>query len=108
MINTFSRLYVKLLNIYTTQFYNLLVDQKKRINVLNRPENLTLDFHEDDWWPMPPLKCDEEVKLQPQKTIAERVKLHLRKKNRKRIKSLDSKQIVNYTSNIISAKKSRK
>ena len=57
---------------------------------------------------MPPLKCDEEVKLQPQKTIAERVKLHLRKKNRKRIKSLDSKQIVNYTSNIISAKKSRK
>ena len=48
MINTFSRLYDKLLNIYTTQFYNLLVDQKKRINVLNRPENLTLDFDKDD------------------------------------------------------------
>ena len=108
VINTFSTLYDKLLNIYTTQFYNLLVDQKKRINVLNRPENLTLDFDEDDLWPMPPLKCDEEVKLEPQETIAERVKLHLRKKNSNRFKSLDSKQIVNYTSNIISTKKSRK
>ena len=57
---------------------------------------------------MPPLKCDEEVKLEPQETIAEKVKLHLRKKNSNRIKSLDSKQIVNYTSNIISTKKSRK
>ena len=84
VINTFSRLYDKLLNIYTTQFYNLLVDQKKRINVLNRPENLTLDFHEDDLWPMPPLKCDEEVKLEPQETIAERGKLHLRKKKQEK------------------------
>ena len=64
VINTFSTLYDKLLNIYTTQFYNLLVDQKKRINVLNRPENLMLDFDKDDLWPMPPLKCNEEVKLE--------------------------------------------
>ena len=57
---------------------------------------------------MPPLKCDEEVKLEPQETIAERVKLYLRKKNRNRIKSLDSKQVANHTSNITSTKKSRK
>ena len=57
---------------------------------------------------MPPLKCDEEVKLEPQETIAERVKLYLRKKNKNRIKSLDSKQVANHTSNITSTKKSRK
>ena len=69
MIDTFSRLYDKLLNIYTTQFDNLSVDQKKRINVLNRPENATLDFDEDDLRPMPPLKVDEEVKLDPEETF---------------------------------------
>ena len=34
----------KLLNIYTTKYDNLPEDQKKKVNVLNRPENLTLDF----------------------------------------------------------------
>ena len=33
---------------------------------------------------MPPLKCDEEVKLEPQETIAERGKLHLRKKKQEK------------------------
>ena len=69
MINTFSKLYDKLLNIYTTQFDNLSVDQKKRINVLNRPENVTLDFDEDDLQPMSPLKVDKEVKLEPEETF---------------------------------------
>ena len=52
--------YYELLNIYATQYDGLLIAQKKLINVLNRPENLTLDFyldeHEDEYdlSPMPP------------------------------------------------------
>ena len=44
VINASSKLYDKLLNIYATQYYNLSEDQKKKINVLNRPEDLILDF----------------------------------------------------------------
>ena len=47
MINTASTLYDNLLNIYTTQYDNISEDQNKKINVLNRPENLTHDFMED-------------------------------------------------------------
>ena len=47
MINTASTLYDNLLNIYTTQYDNISEDQKKKINVLKRPENLTRDFIED-------------------------------------------------------------
>ena len=50
-----------LLNIYTTQYDNVSDDQKKKINVQNRPESVTLDFVEDDLPPMPPLKGDEEL-----------------------------------------------
>ena len=59
-MNITSKLYDKLLNVYTTQFDNLWEDQKKRINVLNRPENLTLDFDEDDFTSMLPVEGDEE------------------------------------------------
>ena len=47
MINTASTLYDNLLNIYTTQYDNISEDQKKKINVLKRLENLTRDFIED-------------------------------------------------------------
>ena len=48
-INTASKLYDKLLNINTTQYDNLSEHEKKNINVLNRPENLALDFVEDNY-----------------------------------------------------------
>ena len=40
-------------------------------NVLNRPEKLTLGFTEEN---LPPLEGDEEVKLEPEETVVERVK----------------------------------
>ena len=61
MINIAFKLYNKLLNIYTTQNDNLSEGQKKEINVINRPENLTLDFTENDLQPLPSLEGDEEV-----------------------------------------------
>ena len=39
VINATSKLYVKILNIYTTHYNKLSEDQKKRVNVVNRPEN---------------------------------------------------------------------
>ena len=65
MINIAFKLYDKLLNIYTTQNDNLSEDQKKEINVINRPENLTLDFAENDLQPLPSLEGDEEVTWEP-------------------------------------------
>ena len=87
MINTASKLYNKLLNICTTQYDILSEDQKKKTNVLNGPENLTLDFVEDDLPPMPPLEGDEEVKLEPEESIVERVKLNPRKRKEKKKKT---------------------
>ena len=57
---------------------------------------------------MTPLEDNEEVKLEPEETIAERIKLNprKRKKNKNSIKNIDSKQAVNQTSNIISTNKS--
>ena len=52
----------KLLNIYTTQYDKLSEYLNKRVNVLNRPESLTLDFDEDDL----PLEGNEEVKFEPE------------------------------------------
>ena len=45
---------------------------------------------------MPPLEGNEEVKSEPKETIVERTKLkpQKKKKNRNRIKNLDSKQII--------------
>ena len=65
----------KLLNIYTTQYGKLSEYSKKRVNVLDRPESLTLDFDEDDL----PLEGDEEVKFEPEEIIVERIKLNRRK-----------------------------
>ena len=48
---------------------------KKRVNVLNKPEMLILDFDEDDLPPLPLLEGDE-VKLETQENIAERIKLN--------------------------------
>ena len=76
VINTTSKLYDKLLNIYTTQYGKLSEDSKKRVNVLKRSECLTLDFDEDDL----PLEGDEEVILGPGETIAERIKLNPQKR----------------------------
>ena len=57
---------------------------------------------------MTPLEDNEEVKLEPEETIAERIKLNpwKRKKNKISIKNINSKQAVNQTSNIISTNKS--
>ena len=64
MSNTAFELNEKLLNIYTTQYDKPPADWKKRINVLNRPEMLTLDFDEHDL----PQESDKEViKLEPEK-----------------------------------------
>ena len=65
MINIAFKLYNKLLNIYTTQNDNLSEGQKKEINVINRPENLTLDFAENDLQLLPSLEGDEEVTWEP-------------------------------------------
>ena len=72
-------------------------DQKEKTNVLNRPENLTPDFVEDDLSPMPPLEGDEKLKFKPEETIAERLKLNprKRKKSRNRFNNLDFKQPIN-------------
>ena len=41
---------------------------------------LILDFDDDDCLPIPPAEDEEEVKLQPEETIAARIKLNPRKK----------------------------
>ena len=59
MLATASELYNKLLNIYATQYDNFWKAQKKKIDVLNKPGNLTLDLYldkDEDYLPlMPPL-----------------------------------------------------
>ena len=59
------------------------------------PENLAIDLNldedEDDLLPMSALEDDEEVKLESEETVAERIKLN--NFNGNRIKNLDSKQI---------------
>ena len=84
MIAKTSELYDKLLSIYKTQYDKLTKAQKKRINVQSIPENLPIDLYldedEDDLPPIPALEGDEKVKLEPEETIAERMKLNPRKK----------------------------
>ena len=50
--------------------------RKKKINIINRSENLTLDFDEDDLPQILPLEDDEEIKLEPEESFDERVKLN--------------------------------
>ena len=83
MINTASKLYAKLLNIYKTQYNKLSEDSKKIITALSKPEMLSLDFIEDGLPPMPPLEGDKETKLEPEETIPEIVKLNPWKRKNK-------------------------
>ena len=76
MINTASKLYAKLFNIYKTQYDKLSEDSKKMITALSKPEMLSLDFIEDGLPPMPPLESDKKTKLEPEVIIAEIVKLN--------------------------------
>ena len=59
---------------------------------------LILDSDKDELPPIPSLKGDEEVKTEPEKTIAERIQLNPKssenKNNRNRIKNLDSKKYL--------------
>ena len=74
MIDTASKLCDNLLNIYATRYDKFSENLKKRINVLNKPEMLILDFDRGDLPPMPAVEGDEEVKVEPEETIAERKK----------------------------------
>ena len=87
VFNTALELYNQLLNIYKTQNDQLTKAQKKRIKVQNVPiglylENLSTDLYldEDDLPPMPALKGDENVELEPEETTAQRIKLNSRKR----------------------------
>ena len=62
-------------------------------------ENLPIDFYldENDLPLVLPLEGDEEVKLDPEETIAQRVKLYpwKLKKWRNKVESIESKQTIN-------------
>ena len=53
--------------------------------------------------PMPPLEIDEEVKLEPEETIAERIKLNPRKRKtaRTRLKILTPNNLLTRLPNIV-------
>ena len=74
MFDKALELYNKLLNIYKTQYDKLTKAKKKRIKV-----DLYLD--EDNLPPITALEGDEEVKLDPEETIAEIIQLKKKKKN---------------------------
>ena len=61
-----------------TQYDQLTKAQKKRIKVQNVPGNLLFNLYldEDDLPPMPSLEEYEEVNLEREETIAERMKLN--------------------------------
>ena len=93
-------LYDKLRNIYKSQYDKLTKVQKKRIKVQIMPKSLPIDLYldedGDDLPQMPPLGDDEEVKLEPEDTIAKRAKLSPHKRyNRNKIKNINSKQTIN-------------
>ena len=77
VINSAPKSYDKLLNKYETQYNNLPRNKKKMINVINKPGMLSPDCIEYD---LAPLEGDEEVKLEPEETTPERVKLNPRKR----------------------------
>ena len=73
MLTTAHELYDKPLNIYKTQQDKLKKVYQKKMRVQNIPENLPIDLYlgENDLPPIPVLESDEEVKLEPEETIAE-------------------------------------
>ena len=83
MIDTASKLCDNLLNIYATRYDKFSENLKKRINVLNKPEMVILDFDRGDLPPMLAVEGDEEVKVEPEETIAERKKSKSSKKKKK-------------------------
>ena len=86
------------MEIHATLNHFLILFKFKRIKKINAEELLERDdVKNEDLSDMPPLEVDEEqVKSEPEETIAERVKLNLQKnlKNMNRIKNLDSKQTI--------------
>ena len=80
-------LYNKILN-SKNDYYKPLKAKKTGIKVKNLLKELSIDVYladykdedEDDLLPMPPLEGGEEVKLEPEETIAERVKLNPKKR----------------------------
>ena len=81
VISSVSRLYDKVLNIYTTQYEKFSEDLKKMVNILNKAEILIPDF-DRDYLPSIStlLEGDEEVKLESENIIAEIIKLSPRKR----------------------------
>ena len=85
---------------YASQYSKFSDDLKKRVNDLNKTKILILDFNfdegEDVLPPMPPLDDYEEVKLEPEETIAERIKLNPRKRKNTgtRLKILSPDQLL--------------
>ena len=81
VISSVSRLYDKVLNIYTTQYEKFSEDLKKMVNILNKAEILIPDFDRDDLPSISTLlEDDEEVKLESENIIAEIIKLSPRKR----------------------------
>ena len=56
-----------MISFYNSKWYST-GDHIEKVNVLNRPENLTLDFNESDLSPMLVLKGDQKVKLESEQT----------------------------------------
>ena len=81
VISSVSRLYDKVLNIYTTQYEKFSEDLKKMVNILNKAEILIPDFDRDDLPSISTLlEGDEEVKLESENIIAEIIKVSPRKR----------------------------
>ena len=81
VISSVSRLYDKVLNIYTTQYEKFSEDLKKMVNIPNKAEILIPDFDRDDLPSISTLlEGDEEVKLESENIIAEIIKLSPRKR----------------------------
>ena len=81
VISSVSRLYDKVLNIYTTQYEKFSEDLKEMVNILNKAEILIPDFDRDDLPSISTLlEGDEEVKLESENIIAEIIKLSPRKR----------------------------
>ena len=61
VVNTASKLYDSIFNVYKTQYKKPSEYQKKNINILNRLESLSLDFIKDDLPPMSPFKVTKKL-----------------------------------------------
>ena len=94
MFDTALELYNKVLNIYKPQYDKLAKTKKKRIKSQNVPGTLPTDLYLDDLPPMPAIKGDKKVKLEPEETIAERVKLSPQKNEESGLKILTANKLL--------------